>query len=91
MVDAVVIPCCGNSYCDDCEFFGLITTQDKLFAGLNAFINILGVTKDSYWDQSNVNTNNPEINIGVKDTRDGKIRFFCGKGKMRLLFESLTM
>lgn len=20
MVDAVVIPCCGNSYCDDCEF-----------------------------------------------------------------------
>lgn len=20
MSDAVVIPCCGNSYCDDCEF-----------------------------------------------------------------------
>lgn len=23
MVDAVVIPCCGNSYCDDCKFFSL--------------------------------------------------------------------
>lgn len=20
LTDAVVIPCCGNSYCDDCEF-----------------------------------------------------------------------
>lgn len=81
MVDAVVIPCCGNSYCDDCEFFGLITTQDKVFPGLNAFINILGATKESYWDQSNVNTNNPEINIGVKDARHGKIRFFVVREK----------
>lgn len=23
MVDAVVIPCCGNSYCDDCKFSSL--------------------------------------------------------------------
>lgn len=24
MTDAVVIPCCGNSYCDDCEFSPLM-------------------------------------------------------------------
>lgn len=22
LVDSVVIPCCGNSYCDDCEYGG---------------------------------------------------------------------
>lgn len=25
MTDAVVIPCCGNSYCDECEFLGIRT------------------------------------------------------------------
>lgn len=87
MVDAVVIPCCGNSYCDDCEYFGLITTQDELFPGLNAFINILGVTKDSYWHVSNVN---PEINISVKD-KGWQNQVFCSKRKMRRLFEILMM
>lgn len=31
MTDAVVIPCCGNSYCDDCEFSLLMCWCNKTF------------------------------------------------------------
>jgi len=39
LTDAVVIPCCGNSYCDDCKLLYVITTVAGSFA-FDAYVDI---------------------------------------------------
>jgi hypothetical protein len=40
--DAVLIPCCGNSYCDECNHL--------LRNSFNNFLNNFSSVKNKYWD-----------------------------------------
>lgn len=47
LTDAVMIPCCGNSFCDECEYVIESSSADytrRIWLWLSAYLKFLGYT-----------------------------------------------